>query len=301
MGSEKGFCPMLLSMTGFGRGEFSQGNIQAVAEIRSVNNRFLDVVARLPKAVSGYEQDVKEMVRRHIGRGRINVAVTLQSPALEGLGIRVDFAAARAYTKMLREMTEQLRLDGGVRLEHLLTFPEIFTVPEEEELTETIWNCVQRAIVQALENMQEMRAREGENLARDMLERIDKLERYIGQIEALSREHIPEQFERLKHRLEELMRSPEIDRSRLEMELAVLADRQDVTEECVRFRSHIQLFREMVQDEKTAGRKLNFLLQEMNREANTIASKANHSEIAHFVVFIKEEIERLREQVQNIE
>ncbi len=292
---------MLLSMTGFGRGEATQGELHVVAEVRSVNNRFLDIVARLPKAIAGYEQEVKELVRSQIGRGRINVSVTIQAAELEGLGVRVDMDVARSYARMLSEIVENLNLEGGVRLEHLLNFSDIFTVPEEEEFTEAIWNCAREAIVQALENLREMRAREGENLARDMLERVQKLEEYIGNIERMSREHLPEQMEALKKRLQELLKSPEIDRNRLEMEMAFLAERQDVTEECVRFRSHIQLFREMVNDPSTAGRKLNFLLQEMNREANTIASKANHADIAHQVVFIKEEIERLREQVQNIE
>ena len=149
--------------------------------------------------------------------------------------------------------------------------------------------------------MNQMKEQEGENLAADLLQRLGKIEKNISEIEKLSREHVPSEFESLKNRIQEIIQNPDVDSKRLEMEIAVLADRLDVTEECVRFRSHIDLFQDLINNNDFAGRRLNFLTQEMNREANTIGSKCNNSGISHRVVFIKEEIERLREQVQNVE
>jgi uncharacterized protein (TIGR00255 family) len=292
---------MLLSMTGFGRGECVENGLHVTAEIRSVNNRFLDVSVRMPRILSVYEADVKELIRQHLSRGRVNLSISLQAPEMNGLAIKPDLELARSYAEMLRELSGALGLEGGVRLEHLLNFSEIFAPPEDEETAEVIWNCARKAIVQAIEELNRMRAQEGANLAKDLLARVDHLEEVIGEIEKIARQNVVQHQKMLEKRLKELLQSPELDRNRLETEMAIMADRLDITEECVRFRSHIDLFRDFVNHHEVAGRKLNFLLQEMNREANTIAAKASNADISHRVVLIKEELERLREQVQNVE
>ncbi len=292
---------MLLSMTGFGQGESGDGHTQIVAEVRSVNSRFLDIVTRLPRSLSGFENDVKDLVRQKISRGRINVFVSLQSGDLNDLGVQIDYEVARGYKNMLTNLKEKLDLQGEVRLEHLLTFSEIFSTPNEENGNEQLWGFAKTAILQAIDEMNQMKTQEGGNLTLDLLQRLEKMTGHIDAIESISRQQIPAEFLALKSRINEILQGPDVDRSRLEMEIAMLADRLDVTEECVRFRSHIQLFYDMVNSSELVGRRLNFLLQEMNREANTIGAKANHADISHRVVFIKEEIERLREQVQNIE
>ncbi|MEE9170694.1 MAG: YicC/YloC family endoribonuclease [bacterium] len=292
---------MLLSMTGFGRGEYSEGEVHATAEVRSVNNRFLDISIRLPKLIAEYESATKELVRSEIKRGRVNVFVSLESPQMNGLSVNLDIDAARSYKNMLSELNKKLGIRDDVRLEHLLNFPDIFTSEDEKDSNQDLWKCTEQAIITAIAEMNQMRIQEGSFLAEDLLQRIDTIGKHLDYIEKISAKHAPQQFEALKDRLSEFLNSSDLDRQRLETEIAIMAERLDVTEECVRFHSHISLFLELVNGSEGAGRSLNFLLQEMNREANTIASKANKADIAHKIVFIKEEVERLREQIQNVE
>jgi uncharacterized protein (TIGR00255 family) len=288
-------------MTGFGRGESKNKNIHVVAEVRSVNNRFLDIVNHLPKSLNGFENEIKDLIRKRVNRGRINLFVSFQSIEEDKLNINIDYNVANSYKKMLTDLKDRLDLAGHVELEHILKFSEIFSPIEEKAGDEELVKYTTEAVVQALEEMHQMKVQEGQNLSIDMLKRLDKIEDHIHEIEQISRSNIPIEFNLLKDRIKEILQSPEVDPTRLEMEIAILADRLDVTEESVRFNSHIQLFRDLVKKDGFVGRRLNFLVQEMNREANTISSKANNSEISHRVVFIKEEIERLREQIQNIE
>ena len=292
---------MLVSMTGFGRGESKSQNIHVTAEVRSVNNRFLDIVTRLPKSLSAYENEIKELIRGKINRGRISLTVSLQSAEIDDLDIRVDYDIASSYKSMLLDLKNRLGLSGEVELDQILKFSEIFTSIEENDGIEKLWDHTKEAILGSIEEMNLMKEQEGNNLATDLLQRLENIEKNITEIEQISKEHIPSEFESLKNRIQEIIQSPDVDSNRLETEIAILADRLDVTEECVRFRSHIDLFQDLVNNKGFAGRRLNFLTQEMNREANTIGSKCNNSDISHRVVSIKEEIERLREQVQNIE
>ncbi|RME00811.1 MAG: DUF1732 domain-containing protein, partial [Calditrichaeota bacterium] len=185
--------------------------------------------------------------------------------------------------------------------EHLLSFSDIFMQDSLADLPEEAWNCIEEAIEKALIELNAMRQREGQEIEADLRKRIEFLSRYIEKIEELSEGRSEKEFEQLQHRLRSMIKNGELDPARLELEIALLADRVDVTEECIRFKSHNKLFLESLEKPEPVGRKLNFLLQEMNREANTIGAKANDAEIAHLVVQIKEEVEKLREQVQNIE
>jgi uncharacterized protein (TIGR00255 family) len=292
---------MIASMTGYGRAEIVAGGIKAAVELRSVNGRFLEVSARLPRTLALREAEVKEVVRQKIARGKISLVVSVERENGDELPLKVNTAAAKAYYRLLTQLRKTVRLQQAVRLEHLLQFSEIFEQENTEATSDKEWEVVKRAIVRALDDLEQMRQNEGRELERDLRGRIGLLEQGVTRSEDLSKLQVPAERERLRERVRELLGQENVDEGRLEMELALLADRLDVTEECVRFRSHTKFFLTALQDPEPAGRRLNFLIQEMNREVNTIGSKSNSTEIAHVVVGMKEELEKIREQLQNIE
>ncbi len=293
---------MIVSMTGYGRGEVKNGECEIVAEVRSVNNRFLDVQMKLPRNYFHYEQEVKNLIRKYVMRGRINVYVGLKVNNEEnGMGLVINREPAKVYWKLLNQLKKEFKIRGRIKLEHLLQFPDIISYEESEQPNEAIWRMIEQALSLALENLQEMRRREGEELAKDLRGRIHSLDERIRQIEAISAGRMGEELARLRQQIQAIIPIEGVDETRMETEIALMINRIDVTEECVRFRSHNKMFLEVMAAEEAVGRKLNFLLQEMTREANTIGAKANHADIAHLVVEIKEEVEKIREQVQNIE
>ncbi len=292
---------MIASMTGFGRGEATGDGITITVELRTVNNRFLEVATRLPRSLSLRENDVKELIRRKISRGKVNVIVNVEREGIGSAGLEINAAAARAYYSLLVQLRKTLRLKEAVKLQHMLQFSEIFEQKESDGTDEKEWAVLQESLEMALGALADMRRAEGGELERDFRARIAFLDDRLGQIERLSAEQVPAERLRLRERVAQLVEKTPVDEARLEMELALLADRLDVTEECVRFRSHNKFFLEALALPEPAGRKLNFLIQEMNREANTIGSKSNATEIAHIVVNMKEELEKIREQLQNIE
>jgi uncharacterized protein (TIGR00255 family) len=292
---------MLSSMTGYGRGEASRNGITATVELRSVNNRFLEVSARLPRTLAARENEVKELIRRRINRGKINATVTLERKNGNAVPLLINAQAAKEVHKLLNQLRKIAGLKEKVKLEHLLQFSEVIQQEEPDDADAAAWDVAQVAIADAVDALGEMRLQEGRELEKDFQHRIALVEQDIVQIEEMSKAQVPAERERLRERIKQLLDQETIDEGRLEMELAVLADRIDVTEECVRFRSHTKFFLKAFEDAASAGRKLNFLLQELNREANTIGSKSVTPEIAHVVVHVKEELEKIREQVQNIE
>ena len=292
---------MITSMTGFGRGDEVRDGFSCQVEVRSLNHRFLDVVLKLPRGLNLYEDTAKEIVRKHVSRGRINLSVSLSSEQDPGFGLRIDAEAAQQYKRLLETLRDSLNLAGPITIDHLLHFSEILTLENGIELPEQAWECVQCAIEKAVLDLNEMRRREGVEIAADLLNRLKILDESLNAIEMRSQSRRKEEFQKLYQRLQEYIDTHELDPQRLEQEIALLADRVDVTEECIRFRSHNKLFQEAMRDREPSGRKLNFLLQEMNREANTIGAKTNDAATTHLVVKIKEEVEKLREQIQNIE
>ena len=292
---------MVTSMTGFGRGEASEDGITVGVELRSVNSRFLEVSARLPRSLSSRETEIKDLVRKRISRGKINILVNLEREGNGTIPLKVDPLAAKAYHKLLNELRRTVRLKESVKLIHLLEFSDIFESLDDESSEEKEWALTRASILAAVEELKTMRIQEGRELEEDFRNRIGVLQGHVDAVDRLSREQIPTERERLRERIKQLMESETIDEGRLEMEIAVLADKLDVTEECVRFRSHNKFFLEALDKREPVGRKLNFLLQEMHREANTLGSKSSSTEIAHIVVHVKEELERIREQLQNIE
>ena len=291
----------MTSMTGYGHGEAVSGGIAVSAELRSVNGRYLEVVTRLPRQLALRENEVREHVRRKLLRGKITLTLSIERGADGAAPLKVDAASAKAYYRLLNDLRKAVRLKQTVRLEHLLQFSDIFEPRELENTGEKEWDVVQVALDRALDALLVMRKAEGEELQRDFDARLDALSGLVDRIEQLSKAQVPRERERLRERIAQILEHEPVDEGRLELELAILAEKLDVTEECVRFRSHLTYFRQAMASPDAAGRKLNFLIQEMNREVNTMGSKSSDADIAHLVVQGKEELEKIREQLQNIE
>jgi uncharacterized protein (TIGR00255 family) len=290
------------SMTGFGRAEVNKNGITVSTEVRSVNSRYLDLTLRLPRNFSQREKEMKDIVRTFLNRGNLNIIVKIAHDSNDVIPLKVNKAAAKSYFKLLNEIRKSVKLREQVKLEHLLTFSDVLEPVDEEETDETEWELVQESVRQALESLNAMRAQEGSELAADLEKRIRWMDETLNEVEKLSKERIPEERKNLHERIAELVEDKfVIDQNRLELEIALLVDKLDVTEECVRYRSHNKYFLEALNKNEAAGRKLNFLVQEMNREANTIGSKSSDATIAHLIVGLKEELEKIREQLQNIE
>lgn len=293
---------MISSMTGYGRGEASKNRSAVAVEIRTVNSRYLEVNLRMPGSLSMRENEVKEMVRKGLTRGKINVSISVTRGNAGEMPLRVNREAAKAYHALLSTLKTSLRLRDEVTLDQILKFPEVLEADGFGDLNETEWALTREAVAKAVEQTAKMRLKEGAELKKDLLARLRFIEKKIGEIEKRGALRVPEARERLNRRLGELLEDRSaIDEKRLELELALYADRLDMTEESVRFRSHTTFFRKAMEEEESPGRKLNFLVQEMNREVNTMGSKANDAAIAQTVVVVKEELEKIREQLQNIE
>ncbi|MCS6987902.1 MAG: YicC family protein [Chloroherpetonaceae bacterium] len=293
---------MIESMTGFGSGEYAEFGLRATAEIRSVNSRFIEISVKLPRQFSAFELEARELVRKELQRGKITAAVQLERENGADVPIKINPNAVKAYMAMLSELRAVSGIEEPIRLEHLLKFSEIFEVADEESAElEREWKVISQALKQAIASLRDMRRNEGKQLALDFKARIAAINQALDEIEAISRQTLAATKEKLRQKARELIGDESIAKERLEMEIVLLADKMDITEECVRFRSHNKFFLEALDSGEPAGRKLNFLLQEQSREANTIASKSQNAEISQKTVFIKEELEKIREQVQNIE
>lgn len=294
---------MIASMTGFGRGSAQAHGLTVTVEMRSVNNRFLDVSVRLPRSLADYEAQVQSIVKDAFERGRISVTVQVEQEAEESLPIQVNEPMARAYAALLERLRRTAGLDAPVTLDHLLRYNDVFITAEEDpETLAQAWSAVQEALIDAAGQMRAMRAQEGQALRDDLAARLDAIEQILEQVDARAQNRIDEARTRLRERLQDVLDDDRINPERLELELALVADKLDITEECVRLRSHLALFREaLANSDDAVGRKLNFIVQEIHREVNTISSKANDPAIAHLAVAMKEDVEKIREQVQNVE
>lgn len=292
---------MITSMTGYGHGTCTAESLEISVEVRSVNNRFLDVSFKLPKRLATFEQQVREIVGKYASRGRINIWMAIKDGNDNSSNFVVNSALVEAYVSVAKQLSEQHGIKGTLSLGQVITLPDIIVANLDEDADKKTWQCAKRALEEALTQMKEMREREGVEIKNDLVARINSLELLSAEIEELATKGPEIELSRLKERVQRYLDKKNIDEYRLELELALISDRIDISEECTRFKSHITLFREMLDDKVSQGRKLNFLLQEMNREANTMASKSYTAEISHIVVKIKEEIEKVREQVQNIE
>ena len=291
---------MIYSMTGYGRGIETIADLEITAEVRSVNNRFLDLVQKSPRSLANYEPQIREMVSRYIKRGRVNLWIGITSETDKYQDLVLNKGLINAYLRISRELKE-LGVSGEIDINHLLSLPEILSIDIDSNADESIWLCAQKAIKTALLELNNMRSAEGRELNNDFVERVKNLESIIKKIEMLSQNAPVEELDKLRNRVRKLISDELLEQGRLELELALISDKIDITEECVRFHSHNKLFLEILENETSQGRKLNYLLQEMNREANTIGAKTSIAEVSHSVILLKDEIEKIREQVQNIE
>ncbi len=293
---------MIKSMTGYGRAETVQDGRKWVVEVKSVNHRFLEVFVRLPASLQPLEGEVKKKVGEKLSRGRIEVGVKADSDADQvGALIDLNMPMIRHYHSLLSRMKEALGLRDEITIGMLTGFKDAFIYPEVEVNLESSWATLEGVLDGALDELAAMREKEGEVIGRDFNQRMDTIERSLDVIASRVPQVVAECHKKLSDRVKELLGSVELDESRVSQEVAILADRMDITEEIVRFKSHMGQFAEMLKSGETVGRKLDFLLQEMNREVNTMGSKSNDAEISRQVVEIKSELSRLREQVQNIE
>ena len=292
---------MVASMTGYGRAELVEENVKATVEISSVNNRFCEIQFRLPKNLSPLESKLKEIILSTISRGKISFTLNWEETSPVASYVKLNEEVSDVYFSIMTQLKERYNLSGEVRVDHFMTLPDLVKVEKEEYALDKAWEILQKITRKALEEFNQMRRAEGAKLAQDLFERINKLEGAIVEIEKLTPQSIDTYRKKLKSRIKELLEDTTIDEHRIELEVALMAEKCDVTEECVRFRSHNEQFLSALKEDVPVGKRLTFLLQEMNREANTIGSKAVDVEISQKVIYLKEEIEKIREQVQNIE
>lgn len=299
---------MLISMTGFGRGEATsatdKGGLTATAEVRSVNSRFLETSVRLPRTMSEREFEVRELVRKSLERGKININVTItRGEVAATVPLEVNEPLARGYFDLLDKLRTVTGMTAEITLRDLTGFSDIFlSDASNADAAQAEWKLAQEAVQKSLGALNEMRKQEGSELEKDLRMRIANLDEKVIIVEKLSLGTAEAEFAKLKQRVIELTQDVTIiNKDRLDMEIALIAERLDITEEIVRFRSHIKFFLEALESPEPAGRKLNFLIQEMNREINTMGSKTNDPQVSHIVVGAKEEMEKIREQIQNVE
>ncbi len=290
-------------MTGYGRAEHSEDGRTVTVEVRSVNGRYGEYSVRLPRSMSALEPRLRKLLQQRATRGTVSLSVSLAREDASGLP-RVDMKAARHYRDLLKNLKRELKLSGKVDVRTIARFSDIFAAPETIEDETRSWQLLKDPLERALAALAEMKKNEGERLRAELEKRLIRVEKGLALVLKLAPRRVLEARKAMQDRIAKALptasRDPELAR-RLAQETALMADRLDVTEECVRLKSHLQAFRASLNAPQPVGKKLDFLLQEMNREANTIASKANHSGIAQASVGLKEEIEKMREQVQNIE
>ena len=292
----------MLSMTGYGKGEFEIGELTLTVEMRSVNNRYLDAVIKCPRIFTAYEEVIRSAVKEKMTRGHVDVFISYKDKREKATNLSVDLPLATAYVMAAQKLKEAFPyLTDDVTLAGVLRYPEV--LKQEEESTgadEEMITALKSALALALDNLNSMRAVEGEKLKADMLSRIDEVERLVGKVEERAPMVAKNHREKLTAKIKEYLGEAQVDESRILTEAAIFADKSNIDEELTRLHSHISQFRDICK-ENIVGRKLDFLVQEFNREANTTCSKSNDVEVTRLGLALKNEIEKIREQVQNVE
>jgi uncharacterized protein (TIGR00255 family) len=292
---------MLYSMTGYGKGVAENGKISVEVEVKSVNSRYLDIFIKLPNSLMHKDYELREIIKSKIRRGKLTVVTQLRVNGIEEELPSLDKEKLKNQLAIIKEIKKATKLKDKLKLEHLLFNKDIYTTTDLS-ISETEFELLNKALGNSLEQLLKMKKAEGKELENDLLERLNDIEKYLGEIEEGAKSRGIKEFQdKLRERVRMLLDGHQVDNDRLELELAIMADKADITEECVRLRSHIKFFRESLKNDSEPGRKVNFICQELNREANTISSKSISTSITHKAVRIKEEIEKIREQIQNIE
>lgn len=289
------------SMTGFGRCEVTDGTRKITVEMKSVNHRYLDISIKIPKKLSFFETAIRGELKEYIQRGKVDIFITYEDTAESNLCVKYNRELAAEYMKYLWQMSEDFSLDNDVRVSTLSRYPEVLTMEEQTADEEALWKFLQKAVHGAAESFVETRAKEGDNIRDDLLAKLNGMLACVEFIEHRSPQIIEEYKQKLRDKVRELLEDTQIDEARLLTEVTIFADKVCVDEELVRLRSHITTTGECLAEGGGIGRKLDFLAQEMNREANTILSKTTDLEISNRAIELKTEIEKIREQIQNIE
>lgn len=292
---------MIKSMTGYGKAETTSETGSITVEIRSVNHRYAEIFTKLPRTFLQFENSVRKCIAERAKRGKIEAFIQYETSAVARVHLEPDVELAKAYFAAMETIRSSLGIEAGIPLSLIASQKDVLVARESKEEDATLETELLAAVRLAAENLDRMRQREGELLAQDLTDRRATLARLIAQIADRAPLVVAEYADKLKERVRQLAGEVQVDEARLAQEVAIMADRGDITEELVRFNSHLQQFDEILRLDEPIGRKLDFLMQELNREINTIGSKANDAEIASQVVQVKAELERIREQVQNIE
>ena len=293
---------MIRSMTSFGRSNSEEGKKRVfTVEMKSVNSRYLDVNIRMPKSIISLEEEIRKMISNSLNRGKVDVFINIKNYN-EGAGVpKVDINLAQGYLQCLKEIEEKLNIKNDISVMQIARFPEVITMIEEEDKIDEIWEELKPLISSSLDMMINMREVEGEKLKEDILIKINQIEELVSKVEEFA-DSIPKVFkQKLEERLKDLLGNVEVDENRVATEVCILADKATVDEEIIRLKSHINQVRETLKLNEPIGRKLDFIVQEMNRETNTIGSKSSDIQMTNIVIDIKNILEKIREQVQNIE
>lgn len=289
-------------MTGYGKANFKNDELSINIEIKTVNHRFLDISIRMPSAFLEYEDSIRKVIRSSIKRGKVDVFVTVESTSLFEKELLVDYQLLERYIDTLRQIQQLHRIDHAISLDHVLRLPDIITIVEKENQSLSLEEIFVETSTEAVNKLVAMREKEGELLHNKIIHNLNNLTDYLNQLQSRYKEFEPTHLERLRERISEIVQDKaEIDESRILMEAAIVAEKANIQEEITRLESHCIQFESVLEESGAVGRKLDFLIQEMNREINTIGSKAGDLVINQYVVNMKSELEMIREQIQNIE
>ena len=292
---------MIKSMTGFGRCEVAENNRKFTVEMKSVNHRYLDVNIKMPKKLNFFESAIRSELKNYISRGKVDIFISYEDFSENNSSVRYNKELAEEYLKYLRQMAQDFGLDDDIRVSTLSKYPEVFTMEEQNIDEEELWKELQKAVQGASEMFVQTRIVEGEHLRDDLIDKLDGMLKLVDFITERSPKIITEYKEKLEEKVRDLLADTAVDEARLLTEVTIFADKVCVDEELVRLRSHIETTKNTLLSGGSIGRKLDFIAQEMNREANTILSKSNDLEISNCAIELKTEIEKVREQIQNIE
>ncbi|MDC7302453.1 YicC/YloC family endoribonuclease [Agathobacter ruminis] len=292
---------MVKSMTGFGRAEVLEGNTKFTVEIKSVNHRYLDVNIKMPKKLNFFESAIRNLLKEYMERGKVDLFITYEDFNEDTGSLKFNKALAAEYLNYLNQMAEDFDIENDVRVSTLSRYPEVFTLEEQAIDEDQLWAVLEKALRLACEKFVESRKAEGENLKIDLLQKLDEILASVSFIEERSPEILKDYRTRLEEKIKEVLADRQLDDARIATEVTIYADKICVDEETVRLRSHVNSAKDTLQKGGSVGRRLDFILQEMNREANTILSKANNLEISDTGIDLKTNIEKVREQIQNLE
>lgn len=292
---------MLKSMTGFGRAKHEDNSREYIIDIKSVNNRYSDISIKMPRSISFLEEKVKQKVANAISRGKIEVFITFNNYSDKGKNIRINSELAKKYINEIKQLADDTNSTQLINIQDILKLPDVLNIQIDDEAEETIWSELEIALTEALNKFISMREKEGTKIREDLENRISLIERNVYNVANISDTLVQEYIVKLEKRINEILKNNIVDESRLAQEVVIYSDKCSIEEELTRLKSHIIQFRDLLNSNNANGKKIDFLIQEMNRETNTIGSKANNLQITNYVIEIKTELENIREQIQNVE